>query len=315
MGEILKMGAVRPLSFDSKIIQHNASKEDSSCLDNILPRNPVTHKREFRIIPESFERALGNALYPTMINSQGGHYNKKNYEETVTKIGKTLIPICDRPKLDWQFSVIDSNQLNAWCLPNGKIAFYRGIIERMDQEKSDLGVGQFTLEQKIAAVMGHEMTHACARHSAKSLEFGGLLFIISKVLHCALYIFIAKTENEIQKNPRDPETQKKRSTATLAKVVHEIFKRVDGLILQLMVSHGSRKRELEADRYGMVYLHRAGYDPKAAIWLQRFFAKEHPKADNCFGKILGLFRSHPYSEDRVKANEETLKLIQEGKLK
>ena len=64
----------------------------------------------------------------------------------------------------------------------------------------------------------------------------------------------------------------------------------------------------------MVYLKRAGYDPRAALWLQKFFAKQHPSEGTFLEKILHLFSTHPTSEERFKKNTETLELIEQGEL-
>jgi len=297
-------------------IKRNTSPE-KGVLDYILPRNPVTRNREFRLVPKSVERTLGSYLYPSMIASQGGYYSKHDYHHLVEKVGKKIAQRSDRSDLSFQFSVIDSSQLNAWCLPGGKIAFYRGIIEKLKIEKGSLGVGSFSLEEKIAAVMGHEITHACARHSARSLEFTAVLYAIFSTLHYVLKIFISNKEAELQKNNPSAKNSilNKADELTLAKTVDQAFDALYNTLFSLLQKHGSRQHEFEADKYGMVYLKRAGYDPKVAIWLQKFFAKQHPSENGILDKILHLFSSHPTSEERVKENIKTLELIRQGRLK
>ncbi len=288
-------------------------------LDYVLPRNPVTKEREFRLVPEAVELALGSYLYSGMISSEGGYYSKHNYQGLIEKVGKRIAPHTDRPELPFQYTVIDSSQLNAWCLPAGKVAFYRGIIERMEHEKDTFGVGHFSLEEKIAAVMGHEVTHACARHSARNLEFVAFLYAVVATLQYALSIFIANTEEDLKKEK--PNQLKARplndsqNQLALAKTVDVIFTHSYGIILKLLQTHGSRQKEFEADKYGMVYLQRAGYNPKVALWLQKFLEKQRPSDDSFFESIMHLFASHPSSKERYEENCKTLEQIKKGQLK
>ncbi len=218
--------------------------------------------------------------------------------------------VCDRPDLPWQFSVIDSNTINAWCLPGGKIGFYKGLIERMDQEKDDFGVGHFSLEAKVAAALGHEITHAAARHTARGIELTVLLLTITKTIQIALHCFLASKMNG--KNVGSPNEEDN----SLIIGVDWVFARLNVLIMQLLQLHSSRSHEYEADKFGMVYLQRAGYNPKVAIWLQKFMAKEDPETGySCIDKMMNLFSTHPHPEDRVKANEKTLEEINQGILK
>jgi predicted Zn-dependent protease len=284
-------------------------------LDTVLPRNPVTKNREFRLVPESVEIALGSALYGRMVNSEGGEYSRRNYSTLVADVGQKLAERSDRAELPFQFTVIDSSVVNAWCLPGGKVAFYRGLIEKMDQENDDFGVGHFTLEEKVAAVMGHEITHATARHSAKSLEFGAFITVVLATIRYALRSFVQKNELADEHGRLSVEQQNNQSMVQLAKFVDSFFGVFYDAVKGMIVSCSGREREFEADKYGMVYLKRAGYRPEAAIWLQEFFAKQQPKSESGFVHwVTHLFSTHPHAEDRAAQNRETLKEINAGTL-
>ena len=290
-------------------------------LDYFLPRNPVTQSRELRLVPQSVELALGKYLYPVMVESKGGRCYTKNYQELVETVGKRLAKHTDRSDLPFEFTVIDSSVVNAWCIAGGKIAFYRGLIEKLEREDNTFGVGHFTLEEKIAAVMAHEETHACARHTARSLEFAVFLTAAFKVLQYALSFFIAKTEEEIKQekakseDPYKNNLSNKHAMLGVARTVDTLFDYSYNLIFKLLQTHGSRQHELEADRYGMLYLKRAGYNPKTAIWLQEFFAKQHPHDGGFLDCVMNLFSTHPTSEERAALNRKTFEDLNKGLLK
>jgi predicted Zn-dependent protease len=288
------------------------SSKSTSFLDWALPRNPVTQERELRLVPESVELAIGSSVYGRMLACEGGHAANNKYAAMVQDIGKRLSAVSHRSDLPFEFSVIDSATVNAWCLPGGKIAFYTGLIEAMDKETGDFGLGvNFTLEEKIAAVMGHELTHATARHGARTLEFGALLSVGMFSLQIALKSFISREEAKGDNSP-----ERKKELLALARFADAIFSVFYNLIKAMIVSCSGRRKELEADKYGMVNLQRAGYDPRAAIWLQHFFASKDPLPTNTALRWLRqTFSTHPHGTERAAANIETLKLIEVGELK
>lgn len=290
--------------------------QSSSCLDSFLPRNPVTKNRELRLIPESVEIALGSALYPTMIASQGGRSEKKNYQQMLEQVGKQLAQRSDRSELPYEFTVIDSKVENAWCLPGGKIAFYSRLIEKLEAKTDTFGIGAFSLKEKIAAVVAHEITHAAARHSARGLEFGAVLTVLLRGLQVFLAVFTMRQEAEAAKESNPVEAQKKQQQGEIARLVNSVINVFYGVIFKLAISCETRANELEADKFGMVLMKRAGYDPRAALWLQQFFAHEHPQPKNkVVAFVSKIFSSHPPSEERYQRNVETFNSIAAGVLR
>ena len=75
-------------------------------------------------------------------------------------VGNRLAKVSDRPELPYEFVVLNDSIPNAWAMPGGKIAFNRGLLYELNSEA------------ELAAVLGHEITHAAARHGAKSMERG-----------------------------------------------------------------------------------------------------------------------------------------------
>ena len=125
--------------------------------------NPVTGKREFSLVSEGQEIQIGEENYAYMQQSGGGEYDiDPQLTDYVQGIGSRLAEVSDRP-LPYEFVVLNSSVPNAWALPGGKIAINRGLLTEMSSEA------------ELAAVLGHEIVHAAARHSARQMSRGMLL--------------------------------------------------------------------------------------------------------------------------------------------
>jgi predicted Zn-dependent protease len=122
--------------------------------------NPVTGKKEFTLVSETEEIELGTKNYAFMQQAGGGEYDiDPVLTEYVQGVGSRLVAVSDRP-LPYEFVVLNSSVPNAWALPGGKLAINRGLLTEINSEA------------ELAAVLGHEIVHAAARHSAKQMERG-----------------------------------------------------------------------------------------------------------------------------------------------
>ncbi len=229
--------------------------------------NPVTGKRELQFISTPGEIKIGQQNYAPSRQVQGGDY-VVDTELTlyVQKVGSRLAKVSDRD-LPYEFRVINSSVPNAWALPGGKIAINRGLLLELNSEA------------ELAAVLGHEIVHAAARHGAKSQERGMIMqggLLTTQIA-----------------------TQGKQNAALIA----------GGSMLgaKLLTTRYGRSAELESDLYGMEYMARAGYDPKAAIDLQKTFVRL--SAGKQSNWLAGLFASHPPSQKRVDANIVTAEAL------
>jgi beta-barrel assembly-enhancing protease len=227
--------------------------------------NPVTKKTEFQFVSQAQEISIGTQNYSPARQSQGGDYViDPELTAFVQNVGKRLAAVSDRPDLPYEFVVLNDSVPNAWAMPGGKIAFNRGLLYELNSEA------------ELAAVMGHEIVHAAARHGAKSMERGILL----QGAMIAVGIGAQNTD--------------------YANLI------VGGAQLgaQLATSKYGRDAESESDFYGMQYMKKAGYDPSAAVTLQETFVRLSQGKQSDF--ITGLFASHPPSQERVDANKKTL---------
>ncbi|TVP53224.1 MAG: peptidase M48 [Halomonadaceae bacterium] len=225
--------------------------------------NPVTGQRELSLISEAEEIQLGRDNYEPTLQSQGGrYYLDPALSDYVTSVTMKVADHSDRD-LPYEVVIINSSVPNAWALPGGKMAINRGLLLEMENEA------------QLAAVMGHEVVHAAARHGAQRMQRGMLVNIGMAGVGAVL---------AVRDNP------------------------YAGLILggaavgsQLAMAQYSRSHELEADEFGTRYMAKAGYDPMQAADLQRVFLRLSEGRDTDF--ISGLFQTHPPSRERVEANE------------
>ncbi len=232
--------------------------------------NPVTGKTELSLVSESAELSIGREQYLPSRQMQGGDYTTEPaITAYVSGVGQRLAAVSDR-QLPYEFNVINDSTPNAWALPGGKIAINRGLLTELNSEA------------ELAAVLGHEIVHAAARHSAKGMERGILL------QGAVLAAGIASQNSQY--------AQMAVGGATLG----------SGLITQKY----SRDAEREADYYGMQYMARAGYDPQAAIELQQTFVRLSEGQNSDW--LSGLFASHPPSQERVEANRQTAGTLSAG---
>lgn len=117
-------------------------------------KNPVTGKREVMLMSESQEIALGKQSDPSIV-AQFGLYQNQTLQNFISQKGKQMARISHRPNLPYSFKVLDSPVVNAFAVPGGFVYFTRGIL------------GHFNNEAEFIGVLGHEIGHVTARHSAK----------------------------------------------------------------------------------------------------------------------------------------------------
>lgn len=231
--------------------------------------NPVTGEREIQFVSEAQELKIGEQHYAPTRQAQGGDFTVlPELTDYVSEVGQRLAAVADRP-LPYEFVVLNSSVPNAWALPGGKIAINRGLLVELDNEA------------ELAAVLGHEIVHAAARHGAKAQERGTLI-------QAGLAIGMVGA-----------------AIGGVNQDLAALTLQGAGLGSQLIQQTYGRGQELESDEYGMNYMKAAGYDPWGAVTLQETFVRlseEGGRAEQSW--LEGLFASHPPSAARVAANRQ-----------
>lgn len=179
----------------------------------------------------------------------------------VETIGKKLAAASDAPHWPWEFTVFDKDTPNAWCLPGGKIGVYSGLMRYV-----------YT-DGELATVLAHEIGHAVARHGAERLS--------QQMVVAAGGAIVTGSVSD-----KNVET---------AKVAYGI-----GSELFIMLPY-SRAQEYEADEIGIMYMARAGFDPREAlVFWERFRHLSHA------GDVPEWFSTHPTDEKRIARLKELL---------
>ncbi len=232
---------------------------------------PVTGRHELSLVSASQEMQLGLSSFDQLKKDTPINHDPE-INAMVQRVGKRIAQVAskDMPNAQWEFVVFESKEANAFCLPGGKVGVYTGILPIT---KDDAG---------LATVIGHETGHATAHHGAERmseqmvLQGGGEL----------LGSWISSSDPRLQ---------------SLTMAAYGIGSQVGRELPH------SRAQESEADHIGLVYMARAGYDPKEAVaFWQRFMAysKQQGGSDpSFFAKFL---RTHPLDEVRIKQLQQWL---------
>lgn len=217
---------------------------------------PLTGRSQLQIVSEQQERRMGLASFKEILAKENLSGDPM-LNERISRIGMRIAAATGRNDYEWEFRVIDDDKtLNAFCLPGGKVAVYTGLLP---VAQDDAG---------IAAVIGHEVAHAIARHGGERLS--------QEMLVAGLTVATVVATRDARK--RDLYAGLLGAGAAV------------GFLLPY-----SRLHEAEADRMGMIYMAKAGYDPRAAIDLWQRMAVEGKDKT----KPPEFLSTHPADETRI----------------
>jgi predicted Zn-dependent protease len=214
-------------------------------------RNPVTGKQELMLVSEDDELKLGQQTDAEIVQEHG-LYRDPELRSYLNGICQRLGKFSHRPNLNYQLKVLDVSVVNAFAVPGGYVYFTRGILAALDNEA------------ELAGIMGHEIGHIAARHSAQQLS--------------------------------------RAQIAQFGVAVAEIIPVLSGLAqvgAGMLFLRFSRDNEREADKLGVDYSTRAGYDATQLATFFETLERMNPGSDR--SGLPAWFSTHPSPEDRVQA--------------
>lgn len=228
---------------------------------------PITGRRQLNLANESTLMAMGVTEYGKFLSENPPLPENDPRVQQTRRVGQRIAAAATQwlnennmssrvAGFDWQFNVVNDQTVNAWCMPGGKVVVYTGILPVTQDETG------------LAVVMGHEVSHAIARHGNErmsqglALQFGGV----------ALEVLTGE-------NPG---------------VARDLFLQVYGVGGALGMLSYSRKHETEADKLGLVFMAMAGYDPREA---PKFWERMSQGGGQAPPEILS---THPSDQTRMR---------------
>ena len=229
--------------------------------------NAVTGRRQLSLLPESQLQSMALAEYKTFLSQNKVVATTANKDaEMVRRVGSRIAnAITDyytrQGKGDilsgynWEFNLVDSKDVNAWCMPGGKVVVYTGLLPVTQNEAA------------LSIVLGHEIAHAIANHGNERMSQG----LITQGIGVAGDILTTGNSK-----------------------VNNIFNTVYGPGSQIgFALPNSRKQELEADHFGLIFAAMAGYNPREAIPFWQRMAQAGGQ------KPPEFLATHPADERRI----------------
>ncbi|MBA4198245.1 MAG: peptidase M48 [Chitinophaga sp.] len=236
--------------------------------------NKITGRKQLTLVPESEMQSLALTQYKSFLDANKVVPVNNVNSEMVKRVGNRIAKAIQQyyasqniannlKDYQWEFNLVENNDINAWCMPGGKVVVYTGLLKVTQNETA------------LAIVLGHEITHAVAGHGAERM---------SRQM-AAQGIQIAGNV-AFSNNPE---------TVNIFNQVYPIGSQTVGIL------PNSRTQEYEADKFGLIFAAMAGYNPQEAIpFWQRMaalsassqrppeFLSDHPTDENRIKKLQEL---------------------------
>lgn len=243
--------------------------------------NAMTGRSQLMIVSESAAINKSSSLYASMIDA----YDKKNKVSTDAALNEKVRVITNRlveravlykpdsQNWQWQVNVIEAEEINAFCMAGGKMAVYTGLLDKIQPT-----------DDELAQVMGHEIAHALANHTAEKMSVD----ILSKIAVAAVTVAVAASDQSNNQRQRNQNTKTAQDLAILTGAA-------------FVTLPNSRGAETEADKLGIELAAQAGYNPQASITLwEKMMAQTGSKSK------VDFLSTHPSPPNRIEAFQALL---------
>lgn len=220
--------------------------------------NPVTGQSQLMMVSENQELGIDKQQSPQQFSTDYGVVPDGRLNAYLSRVGREVAARSHRPQIPFSFRAVNAAYVNAYAFPGGSIAATRGILAEMDSEA------------ELAALLGHEIGHVSARHTAQQASKGLLTNLVLSGISVAT------------------------SAAGLGGSA-DVIQGLGGLGAGALLASYSRDHERQADALGMEYMTAAGYSPQGMVDLMdilRQTSKRQP------GALDLMFSTHPMSDER-----------------
>jgi predicted Zn-dependent protease len=228
---------------------------------------PISGRKQLNLMPEATMMSMSFSEYQQFLSKNPPVSPTDPNAQMVQRVGQNIAQAVDRyfrekkqpdfiKGYKWEFHLVNNKEVNAWCMPGGKVVVYTGLLPVTQDETS------------LAVVLGHEISHAIARHGNERMSQGLLVQLGGVGLDVAL-------------------SQKPQQT-------RDIFLQSYGIGSSLGILKYSRTQESEADKLGLVFMAMAGYNPQEAVGFWERMSKQGGGAPPEF------LSTHPSDQTRIK---------------
>lgn len=221
--------------------------------------NPVTGKRQFMLLSEDDEIKIDQEHVPHQFSEDFGKMPLPEVNRYLDDMGQRIAATTHRPHMPYSFQAVNASHTNAYAFPGGTIACTRGILLGMESEA------------QLAGLLGHELAHVNARHSASRMSTG---MLVNLALVGATIAVSARAEKYT-----------------------ELVTILGGLGAGLLLARYSRANERQADDLGMEYMVKSEYNPEGMIRLMQMLVDESGADPNA---LAVMFSTHPMSSERLR---------------
>jgi predicted Zn-dependent protease len=228
--------------------------------------NPVTGESQLMLMSEQDEIQIDRQSSPFQISSDYGLTQDRGLQAYVDQTGMRLTGLTHRPRMPYRFNVVNATYINAYAFPGGTISVTRGILLKLDDEA------------ELAALIGHELGHVNARHTARQMSQA----MLTQTLVGGAAAVVGSAAGSLG----------------------DLAGQLGSIGAGALLASYSRDNEREADDLGLRYMAAAGYDPRGFVGLMdmlRTLSKQQPNA------VQLLFSTHPMSDERYRLAVEAVR--------
>jgi len=222
--------------------------------------NPVTGESQFMLMSEQEEIQIDRQNSPYQLSADYGITQDRRLEAYINEIGQRLAALSHRPRMPYRFNVVNATYINAYAFPGGTISATRGILLKLNDEA------------ELASLLGHELGHVNARHTARQMSQAMLTqTLVGGVAALA---------------------------GSQGSALGDLTAQLGSIGAGALLASYSRDNERQADDLGLRYMAAAGYDPQGFVGLMdmlRTLNKEQPNA------VQLMFSTHPMSDERYQS--------------